>query len=93
MNYDVMPNHDWSEIKHQIKSRWPRLNDTDIDAVQYNLDDLSRGLQKTYGWDEERAQNEYKDFSIAIGAHVPDVNSSSVSSAENMDYESPQAQR
>lgn len=56
----------WTEVKSAIKSKWVRLNDTDIEDVRGDLEKLVKKLQKTYGFAKEKAEVDVADFKRSL---------------------------
>jgi uncharacterized protein YjbJ (UPF0337 family) len=57
MNSDVFRGH-WPQLKGDIKMRWGRLTDDDLESVDGAIDKLERRLQERYGWAKEQAVRE-----------------------------------
>lgn len=56
----------WTEVKKAIKSKWVRLNDTEIEDARKDLENLVSKLQKTYGFAKEKAEAELADFKRSL---------------------------
>jgi uncharacterized protein YjbJ (UPF0337 family) len=59
----------WRQLKEDVKSRWGKLTEDDIDRIAGNKDKLIGALQERYGyvWDEARQMvdrylDEYSDL-------------------------------
>jgi uncharacterized protein YjbJ (UPF0337 family) len=52
----------WPEIRAQIKSKWSRLADDEVDVFRNDLDQIVPQIQKTYGMPKDRAEREYEEF-------------------------------
>lgn len=59
----------WQELKNDVRSKWGKLTDDDIERIAGNKDKLIHALQEKYGyvWDEARQMvdrylNEYGDL-------------------------------
>ena len=61
MNTQNLQNN-WSDIKAQIKTKWSKFNDNELDSFKDNLERLSGQIQKTYGVAKEQAEKEFNDF-------------------------------
>ena len=48
----------WQRLKGDIKMRWGRLTNDDLDSIGGAIDKLERRLQERYGWGEEEAVRE-----------------------------------
>lgn len=64
---------EWQELKGIIKSKWARFTDNDLSAVEGNMDEIVGRLQRTYGFAEDRAQQEYRDFQNALNSSSKDT--------------------
>ena len=55
MNSDVLEGR-WQQLKGEIRSRWGKLTDDDIEKIGGNKDKLIGAVQEKYGyiWDEAR---------------------------------------
>jgi len=54
--------NNWSEIKAQIKTKWNKFTDTELDGFKDNLDKVSEQIQKTYGVAKDLAEKEFNEF-------------------------------
>lgn len=61
MNKDIIEGK-WNEIKGQVKSKWGKLTDDDLDQVKGRAQELSGRLQKHYGWKKDEAEKEIENF-------------------------------
>ncbi len=61
MNKDVMQGK-WKQMRGEIKQKWGRLTDNDIDQAQGNADKLAGLLQEKYGYSHDKAEQEARDF-------------------------------
>lgn len=61
MNWDVVQGK-WKEFSGQIKQRWGKLTDDDLDVIAGKRDELSGRLQKHYGYTKDAAEREIDDF-------------------------------
>ena len=52
----------WTELKGELKSKWSKLTDSDITAVNGNTEKLIGILQTRYGYSHEKAQTEFEGF-------------------------------
>ncbi len=69
MNSDIIKGN-WKEIKGQIKAKWGKLKEDDIESLQGNMSQLSGQLQKNYGYAKEKAEKEYKEFTQKLAKNV-----------------------
>ena len=56
----------WMEIKEEIKSKWGKLTDDEIEALKWNLDPLVNKIQALYGFTKAHAEWEFKEFKRAL---------------------------
>lgn len=56
----------WLQIKDQMKARWDKLTDQDLDTPHGNSQYLSGKLQERYGETPERARQEVQAFSSTL---------------------------
>jgi uncharacterized protein YjbJ (UPF0337 family) len=61
MNWDQIEGK-WTQFKGQVKQRWGRLTDDDLDVINGRRDQLAGVLQERYGLAKEAAENEIRDF-------------------------------
>ena len=61
MNEDIIKGK-WKEVKGQLRQKFSELTDDDIGAMQGTNEELVGRLQKTYGYEKERAQKEVDNF-------------------------------
>lgn len=61
MNPDILKGK-WNELKGQVKQKWSKLTDDDIEYIGGKKDELLGTLQKKYGYSKEEAQREYDQF-------------------------------
>jgi uncharacterized protein YjbJ (UPF0337 family) len=66
MNADVFKGQ-WKQLKGDIKMRWNKLTDDDIDTIDGAMDKLEGRLQERYGWEKERVANEIATWSRERG--------------------------
>lgn len=52
----------WTEIKGKLRQQWGKLTDDDISQMQGTYEELEGRLQKTYGYEKERARKEIDEF-------------------------------
>lgn len=52
----------WKQFRGEIKERWGRLTDDQLDMVEGRRDQMVGLLQEHYGYTRQRAENEYDDF-------------------------------
>ncbi|MES2200141.1 MAG: CsbD family protein [Chlamydiota bacterium] len=61
MNKDILKGN-WNEFKGKIKQKWGKLTDDDLTQSEGKKDQLLGKLQTHYGWNEEQAKKEWKQF-------------------------------
>ena len=52
----------WKQLKGQIKTRWGKLTDDDIDVAEGHSQYLAGKLQERYGVTKEKAEEEIAEF-------------------------------
>ncbi len=62
LNDDILKGK-WNEIKGEVKAKWGKLTDDDITEIAGEQEKLLGILQKRYGYAQEAAEREYRDFS------------------------------
>jgi len=60
------PKAEWTDIKDQIKLKWSKFGDIEIEAFKGNLDLITEKIQKAYGYTKDKAEQEYKDFKTSL---------------------------
>ena len=61
MNSDIIKGK-WKQLSGDLKVRWGKLTNDDIDVAEGNSEYLAGKLQERYGWTKEKAEEEIKDF-------------------------------
>jgi uncharacterized protein YjbJ (UPF0337 family) len=61
MNEDVLKGK-WHQLKGDIKSRWGKLTDDDLDRAEGNAEKLIGRVQERYGYARDEAKREVDDF-------------------------------
>jgi uncharacterized protein YjbJ (UPF0337 family) len=61
MNWDQIKGK-WTVYKGQIKQRWGKLTDDDLDVIAGKRDVLAGKLQQLYGIAKEQAERDLKEF-------------------------------
>ncbi len=69
MNADVFKGQ-WKQLRGDIKMRWGRLTDDDLDSVDGIMDKLVGRLQERYGWGKEQALREMDTWGRERGVWV-----------------------
>ena len=69
MNADVLKGQ-WKQLKGDVKMRWNRLTDDDLDVIDGAREKLEGRLQERYGWAKDKASSEidswYRDRGVQI---------------------------
>lgn len=65
MNWDQVEGK-WKQFKGDIKTRWGKLTDDELDQVEGNRDKLVGKIQEKYGYSKEQAQREVDDWSRSL---------------------------
>ncbi len=61
MNTDILEGK-WKQLKGQIKTRWGKLTDDDLDVAEGHSQYLAGKLQERYGLTKEKAEEEVAEF-------------------------------
>ena len=57
----------WKQVKAQVKSKWAKLNDDDLEELTAKKDDLVGKLQERYGLLKEEAEKQVDAFVASLG--------------------------
>jgi uncharacterized protein YjbJ (UPF0337 family) len=52
----------WNQLKGNVKKRWGKLTDDDMDRIEGERDVLVGKIQERYGHSKEAAEKEVDDF-------------------------------
>lgn len=52
----------WNQLKGNVKKRWGKLTDDDMDRIEGERDRLVGKIQERYGHSKETAEKEVDDF-------------------------------
>lgn len=52
----------WKEMKGDLKAKWGKLTDDELQEAEGNQEKFIGLLQKKYGYSKEQASKEYSDF-------------------------------
>lgn len=69
MNSDVFKGQ-WKQLKGDVKMRWNKLTDDDLDVVDGAMDKLEGKLQERYGWEKEQVRREIDAWGRDRGATI-----------------------
>lgn len=61
MNEDILKGK-WNEMKGEVKKHWGNLTDDDLMVISGHKDALIGILQQKYGYEKDKAEEEYKLF-------------------------------
>jgi uncharacterized protein YjbJ (UPF0337 family) len=61
MNWEYVEGN-WSQVKANLRARWAKLTDEDIETIAGQREDLLGKLRELYGLTEERAEADLRDW-------------------------------
>ena len=61
MNWDQIQGN-WKTFRGQVKQKWGKLTDDDLDVVDGKREEPSGRLQSRYGYAKEHAEKEVDEF-------------------------------
>ena len=61
MNWDQIQGN-WKTFRGQVKQKWGKLTDDDLDIVDGKREELSGRLQSRYGYAKEHAEKDIEEF-------------------------------
>jgi uncharacterized protein YjbJ (UPF0337 family) len=61
MNWDQVEGK-WKQMKGEVKTRWGKLTDDDLDVIAGKRDQLVGRIQERYGVAKDQAQQEVDDW-------------------------------
>lgn len=61
MNWDQIEGK-WTQVKGQVKEKWGKLTDDDLDVIAGKRDQLEGKLQETYGRTKEQVKKDVDEF-------------------------------
>ena len=64
MNWDIIKGQ-WKELKGDVRAKWAKLTDDDIDYIGGRKDELVGRLQQRYGYAKDEAEREADSFVTA----------------------------
>lgn len=68
MNWDRIEGN-WKQFKGQVKAKWGKLTDNDLDLIAGKKDQLVGKLQAAYGYQKDRAERELDEFCSECETH------------------------
>lgn len=66
--YWYIPEGNWTQYRGDVKARWGKLTDHQIDALAGKPGDLAGKLQQAYGITKEDAELQVKEFEARSNA-------------------------
>lgn len=70
MNWDTVEGK-WKQVKGQVKERWGKLTDDDLDIINGRREQLEGKLQTAYGRTREQVQKEVDEFMNSCNCDAP----------------------
>ena len=67
MNWDQIAGK-WSQVKGDIRQKWGKLTDNDLEVVAGSKDKLVGRIQERYGIAKEQAQRELDEWVTTVGS-------------------------
>ena len=64
MNRDTFKGQ-WKQVKGEVKRRWGKLTDDELDQVEGSFDKLVGRIQERYGYQRDQAEREIDEFLTA----------------------------
>jgi uncharacterized protein YjbJ (UPF0337 family) len=61
MNWDMIEG-DWKQFKGQVKEKWGKLTDDNLDTIAGKRDQLAGKIQEMYGITKDQAESQVKAF-------------------------------
>jgi uncharacterized protein YjbJ (UPF0337 family) len=61
MNADVFKGQ-WKQLRGDVKMRWNKLTDDDLETIGGAMDKLEGRLQERYGWEKEQVTREIETW-------------------------------
>jgi len=61
MNWDTISGK-WMQVKGQVKEKWGKLTDDELEQIEGKRDRLAGVLQEKYGYAKEEAETQLKEF-------------------------------
>jgi len=65
MNWDQVTGK-WKQFKGQVKQKWGKLTDDDLDVIAGKRDQMCGKLQERYGYAKEQAEKEVDEFASML---------------------------
>ena len=67
MNWDQIEGK-WKQIKGEVRTRWGKLTDSDLEMIKGQKDQLVGRIQERYGIQKEEAQRQVEDWNRTLDA-------------------------
>lgn len=61
MNWNIVKGN-WTQFKGKVKEQWGELTDDDLDLIEGKRDQLVGRIQKRYGLEQDKAEEQIKDW-------------------------------
>lgn len=61
MNWDTIEGN-WKQMKGDVRTRWGKLTDDQLDVIAGNREKLAGQIQESYGVGREEAEEQIKEF-------------------------------
>ena len=61
MNRDTFKGQ-WKQMKGEVKRRWGKLTDDELDQVEGSFEKLAGRIQERYGYQRDQAEREIDEF-------------------------------
>jgi len=52
----------WHQVKGQVKEKWGKLSDDDLDVIDGRVEQLAGAIQKAYGIAKDEAEEEARSY-------------------------------
>ena len=65
MNWDRVEGN-WKQFKGQVKQKWGKLTDDQLDVISGNRDELVGRIQESYGIAKDEAEKEVKAWETSF---------------------------
>jgi uncharacterized protein YjbJ (UPF0337 family) len=65
MNWDQIAGN-WKEVQGKVKEKWGKLTDDDLTTIAGKRDQMAGFLQRKYGLQKEKLEQELDDFARAL---------------------------
>lgn len=85
MNWDQIAGK-WQRFQGKVQEKWGKLTDADMRTIAGKRSQLAGLLQQRYGYDQEQAEEEVREFSGALADATEQREDGFESSTEADDY-------